>query len=287
MFGVTFSHGTMRKMVVYFGRLFDNIHLNRYDANRTLTQNMKVPLNYGPKEKFLTRAQGDQDLERSIAIQLPRMSFEMVGFTYDPIRKLNSINKIVNRGGTDPTSVSYQYAPVPYNIHFNLYIMVKNAEDATFIVEQILPYFSPTWNAKVHLNPDMNRSYDMPISLDDVSATDTYEGDFTNRRALVWTLQFTMQAWLFGPTHTGGKIINQIDLNYHVPDIGLTISDAFGVFNDNTIEMKITPGADANSNPVDWYGANNAVVRPSVVAANTIGPDDAYGFVVDFTKDVE
>ena len=286
MFGVTFGHGTMRKMVIYFGRLFDNIHLNRYDTSNTLVQNMKVPLNYGPKEKFLSRAQGDSELNRDIAIQLPRMSFEMVGFSYDPSRKLNSINKLIYREGADPTSVSYQYAPVPYNIHFNLYIMVKNAEDGTFIIEQIIPYFSPIWSAKVNVNPDMAQSFDMPISLDDVSSSDTYEGDFYNRRALIWTLQFTMQGWLFGPTHARGKIINQIDLHYHVPDPGITISDAFGVFDVDTIDMRLTPGADANSAPVDWYGKSTATIRPTVVSTNTIGPNDQYGFMVDFTKDI-
>lgn len=285
MFGITFGHGTMRNMVVYFGRLFDNIHLNRYDANNVLTQNMKVPLGYGPKEKFLSRAQGDPDIEREIAIQLPRIAFEMSGFTYDPSRKLNSINKIVYRGGATPTAVTYQYAPVPYNIHFNLYIMVKNAEDGTYIVEQILPYFSPTWNAKIRLNPDMNQSYDMPISLDDVSAVDTYEGDYNSRRALVWTLQFTMQGWLFGPTHGGGKIINKIDLSYIVPNPGVTISDAFGVTDIDTLVMSITPGQNANA-AVNWYGANTAAGRPTTVAANTIGPNEPYGFMIDFTKDV-
>ena len=127
MFGNTFGHGTIRKMVVYFGKLFNNITLNRYNSDGTLAQNMLVPLNYGPKEKFLARAQGNPELENEVAIQLPRMAFEMSGFQYDATRKLNSINKISIQDPRLPGSMKYQYSPVPYNVTFNLYIMVKNA----------------------------------------------------------------------------------------------------------------------------------------------------------------
>lgn len=286
MFGNTFGHGTIRKMVVYFGKLFNNITLNRYNSDGTLAQNMLVPLNYGPKEKFLARAQGNPELEDEVAIQLPRMAFEMSGFQYDATRKLNSINKISIQDPGFPGSMKYQYSPVPYNVTFNLYIMVKNAEDGTYIVEQILPYFTPSWGARININTDLNQSYDMPIFLNDVSSVDTYEGDFTNRRALIWTLQFTMQGWFFGPTTSGGKIIKQINTTLFVPDKFMTISDAFSSGFGEDIEIIVTPGETANGQPVNWYGKSTANNRPTTVSANTILSTSNYGFMVDFTEDV-
>jgi hypothetical protein len=285
MFGQTFNHGTLRKLIIYFGKLFNNIYINRLDSNGATIQNMLIPLNYGPKEKFLVRAEGDPEITRPLAIQLPRMSFAMTGFNYDPNRKINKLQRLVVRNPDNPTSSTYQYAPVPYNIEFELYIMVKNAADGTAIIEQIIPYFSPSWTASVNINPDLNQALDMPIFLNDVSSIDTYEGNFMDRRHLVWTLKFTMQGWLFGPTITGGKIINQIDLNYYVPDIGMTISDSI---NDDAladVQMRITPGLSSNT-AVDWFGDANAAWHPSSNSANTISSTDPYGYIVDFIGDV-
>lgn len=286
MFGAAFGHGSLRKYVIYFGTLFNNIYLNRYDATGTVVQNMRVPINYGPREKFLARLDGNPDLDRSIAIQLPRMSFEMIGFRHDRDRALNKLQKITVADPNNPGSLTYQYAPVPWDIDFELSIMVKNAEDGTYIVEQILPYFNPAWSASLNINEDMNQSFDVPIFLNDIGQTDTYEGSFENRRTLIWTLRFTIKAWFFGPTKTGGKIIKRADVNFHVPPIGFSIEDAYGLGLSEVESLTITPGLTANGEAVNWYGDANAAIRPTSVAANTIGPDDAYGFLIDLSGDV-
>ena len=241
MFGITYGHNTIRKYVVYFGTLFNNVHLNRYDSAGNIVQTSKVPLNYGPRDKFLARLDGNPDLNRQIAIQLPRMTFEMTGLYYDSTRKMPMMNKVSGQNPANPHGKASQYSPVPYNIDFTLSIMVKNVMDGTFIVEQILPYFTPMWQATLQLNPDLNLTYDVPITLDNVTHEDTYEGAFTERRAIIWTLNFTMKGWLFGPTSsTTSGIIKDIGVNFGLGNFGVTPSES----------LHITPGQDANGNPI-------------------------------------
>lgn len=242
MFGTPFGHNTLRKYVIYFGTLFNNIWLNRYDSTGALIQSSKVPLNYGPRDKFLARLEGNPDLNRQIAIQLPRMTFEMTGLYYDATRKLPTLNRISGQSQANPLARASQYAPVPYNIDFTLSILVKNVMDGTYIVEQILPYFAPMWQATLNLNPDLNGKYDVPITLDNVTQEDTYEGAFTERRAIIWTLNFTMKGWLFGPTSsTTSGIIRNIDINF--------IPGQFGE-SGPVSNLNITPGQNANGDPI-------------------------------------
>ena len=290
MFGQTFGHGTLRKYVIYFGTIFNNLYLNRYDAAGNLVQNMKVPLNYGPREKFLARLDGNPNLDRPIAIQLPRMSFELTNAYYDATRKGQTLNKLTAPHPTDPNAKIYQYAPVPYNFEFQLSIMVKNAEDGTFIIEQILPFFTPEWTATLNLNPDMNLKYDIPIQLDNISHEDSYEGDFVQRRAIIWTLNFTMKGWLFGPTKglngNSGKIIKDINLAITIPPRNITAQDATPVNSDPATEIEVTPGQYANGQAANWYGDALANTRPTVVAANTVSANSSYGFIVDFSENI-
>lgn len=247
MFGQPFSHNILRKMVIYFGTLFNNIWLNRYDIQGNLIQSSKVPLNYGPREKFLARLEGNPNMDRKIAIQLPRITFEMTGLYYDATRRMPATNKITVQNPNDPTGVRYQYNPVPYNIIFTMSIMVKNVSDGTYIVEQILPFFGPTWQATLNLNPDMNLKYDVPITLDSVEQVDTYEGTFTERRAIIWTLSFTMKTWFFGPTYSANTgIIKNIDVNLNIPGMGISVSDATANNTDSLVTLNIYPGQDAN-----------------------------------------
>ena len=242
MFGAPFGHNTLRKYVVYFGTLFNNIYLNRYNTDGlTLIQSSKVPLNYGPRDKFLARLDGNTDLNRKIAIQLPRMTYEMTGLYYDAPRRMPIMNYIsVADAPRDKVS---QYSPVPYNINFTLSILVKNVMDGTYIVEQILPYFGPTWQATLNLNPDLNLTYDVPITLDSVTQEDTYEGSFTERRAIIWTLNFTMKGWLFGPTSsTESGIIRDININFN--------TNKFGSNTQPSELLRITPGQDSNGNTI-------------------------------------
>jgi len=266
----TFGHGTLRKYVIYFGTLFNNLWLTRYDASGTQIQNMKVPLNYGPREKFLARLDGNPDLNRQVATQLPRMSFEMTGMTYDPTRKLSSINKITAPSPDFPEGLRWQYQPVPYNIQFTLSIMTKNVEDGTYIVEQILPYFTPTWTATLNLNPDLNQKFDIPITMDSISHDDTYEGDFINRRAIIWTLTFTIKAYFFGPTHTNQHgIIKDMYINLRVPGSDISVDEANPNNSGISTTINIRPGMYANG-----YPTSQSVHLYEYALANTTGSFD-------------
>lgn len=291
MFGTTFGHGTLKKYVIFFGTLFNNIWINRYDGNGDVIQNFKVPLNYGPREKFLARVQGNPDLDRPIAMQLPRMSFEMVNFQYDPTRKLSTINRVSIQDPNDPGGKIYQYSPTPFNITFQLSIMVKNAEDGTYIVEQILPYFTPEWTASLNINPELGLKYDVPLILDSVNNEDTYEGDFINRRALIWTLTFTMKAFLFGPTKggdgsAGSRAISSVDVNIRVPPSNITVKEASPYNTDPTVSIHVSPGQSANGEALNWYGDPNANTRPVSVDPATIVQTSEWGFMVDFQENI-
>lgn len=249
-----FGHGLLRKYVIYFGTLFNNIWLKRYDNDGTLVQTSKVPLNYGPREKFLARLDGNPDLQRPIALQLPRMTFEMTGLYYDPARKLNAVNRTTAPVPGNEGLTRWQYQPVPYNIDFTLSIMVKNIEDGTYIVEQILPYFNPVWTATLNINPDLNQKHDVPITLDNIVSEDTYEGDFTQRRAVIWTLSFTMKGYFFGPTNqANGSIIKEIDVNFKVPGKGVSVDNANSTNTNYLLNIDIKPGQNANGDPVTYY----------------------------------
>lgn len=274
MFGQVWNHGTLRKYVIYFGTLFNEVILTRDDAEGNQVAYMKVPLNYGPKEKYLARLEGNPNLDRPIAITLPRMAFEMMDIRYAADRKLPTTNKL-RTTGTTPDSAKYQYNPVPYDMIFNLYIMVKNAEDGTRIVEQILPFFAPEWTATLNINPDLGIKYDVPVVLNSVKSEDTYEGSFETRRALIWTLQFTMRGYLFGPTKES-KIVKQSEINLIVPN-GQTIAE--GIANTtllNTVEITAIPGLTANGNPT-----SNAAA--SIDKSEILSTDD-YGFIIDIQE---
>ena len=274
MFGQTWQHSTLRKYVILFGTLFNNLYINREDSAGETIQTLKIPLSYGPKEKFLARLEGNPQLDREIAVVLPRMAFEMIDLSYDNDRKMSTINKIVATG-SDDNSVKYMYTPVPYNIQFNLYVMTKNAEDGTRIIEQILPYFTPSWTSTVNILPEMNHKIDVPLTLNSVISEDTYEGDFLERRAIIWTLSFTMKGQLFGPVRDSG-IIKEVDVNITVPPTGVSAQNANPINSPTSLNIDIRPGLTANGQPT-----SNAALS---VDASLISRDDNYGFIIDFTE---
>lgn len=276
MFGQTWSHDTIRKYVILFGTLFDSIYINRKNNAGETVQTLKIPLNYGPKEKFLARLNSDSTLDQSTAITLPRMAFDITTMNYAAERKPNTINRLTKAYAADNNKVSYQYAPVPYDFTFSLYIMVKNADDGTQIIEQILPYFTPEWTATVNLVPAVDGKYDIPIVLNDVSMEDTYEGNFETRRAIIYTLTFTMKGWLFGPTKTS-DIIKEINVDIRIPNtsaLPIVANTAVG----NSVVITVAPGLTANGEPT-----SNAALS---VAAADIAVSDNYGFIVDFEEDM-
>tara|TARA_R110000824_G_scaffold393822_1_gene593209 strand:+ start:388 stop:1194 length:807 start_codon:yes stop_codon:yes gene_type:complete len=221
MLGQQFYHETMRKIVVSFGTLFNNIQIVRKNSTGAIIQSMKVPLAYGPQQKFLARLNNDPALGAKVAVTLPRLGFEMTGITYDPTRKLNRVQKFrkVKTSSNDADKLDTQYMPVPYNINFTLYAMAKNSDDALQIVEQILPFFQPDYTLTINDMADMGIKRDVPIILNDVSYEDNYQGDFTERRAIIYTLGFTAKFYLYGPV-TSSSVIKtvQVDQYTNLPD---------------------------------------------------------------------
>ena len=219
MLGQQFYHETIRKVVVAFGSMFNDIHLVRKDNSGNVTQSMKVPLAYGPRQKFLVRLREDADLTKQVAVTLPRIGFEIAGVSYDPTRKLNRVQKFKKVKGAKAQQLDTQYMPVPYNIEFSLYIMAKQSDDALQIVEQILPYFQPDYTLTINDMSDMGIKKDVPIILNSISYEDSYDGDFESRRALIYTLSFTTKFYLYGPI-TSSKVIKtvQVDQYTDMPD---------------------------------------------------------------------
>ena len=213
MLGQQFYHETMRNVIVAFGTLFNNIHLVRKNNSGTIIQTMKVPLAYGPKEKFLTRISADPNLNPGVALTVPRMGFELTSMTYDGIRKLNTMGRNVATGTTGLKKI---YNPVPYNWDFSLYIYVKNAEDGTQILEQILPFFTPEFTVTMNLVSSMTEKRDIPLVLNSVSSEDTYEGDYASRRSIIWTLSFLMKGWLYPNVVDNAKVITDVTIDTHL-----------------------------------------------------------------------
>ena len=202
-----FYWSTIRKSIVAFGNLFNNIAIDRRDGTGAVIQTLRVPLAYAPKQKFLARiAAQPQSFEQSFQTYLPRMGFEMTGLQYDPGRRISLVQQNRALNGTSTTSLNSQYAPTPYNIDMTLYVYTKNQDDGLQIIEQILPYFNPDFNLTLNAIPAMGIKNDLPIILDNISYEDEYEGDFTQRRAIIWTLNFTMKLNFYGPINRQGII---------------------------------------------------------------------------------
>ena len=215
MLGQQFYHETMRKVVVAFGTIFNNINIVRTNSSGVVTQSMKVPLAYGPKQKFLTRLKEDPNLNKKVALTLPRMGFEISGISYDSSRKLNSIQKIKKtNSSSEGKTMSSQYMPVPYNMDFDMVVMAKSSDDALQIVEQILPFFQPDYTITLNDNTAMGTTRDVPIILSSVAYEDTYDGDFNDRRVLTYTLSFTAKFYLYGPV-TDQKVIKQVQVDQY------------------------------------------------------------------------
>ena len=210
MFGEHFYHKKIRNTVIAFGTIFNNVNIKRLDSSGNPIQNIKVPLSYSPKEKFLARLDAQQDLtgdDSSVAITLPRMSFEVTGYSYDGGRKLNKNQKITKvTTNADTTKMNSQYTPVPYNVNFSLSLYVANSDDGLQIVEQILPYFQPDYTVTMIEDTTMDTKRDIPFILNSVDYEDSYTGSLTSLRRIIYTLQFTAKVYLYGHISTSAII---------------------------------------------------------------------------------
>ena len=216
MFGNYFYNESMRRMTIGFGQIFNNIQIKRKNDAGKVIQTIRVPLAYGPKEKFLVRLDQQSSLNnREFAITLPRMGFEISSIAYDPTRKLTRIQKFKQvKSGKEGKVLDFNYTPVPYNISYNLYSFTASAEAGLQIIEQILPFFQPDFTVTINAIPTLNIKRDIPIILNSVNYEDSYSGDFTTRRAVIYTLNFTAKTYLFGPS-TSQKVIKTVQTDQY------------------------------------------------------------------------
>ena len=212
MFGTHFYNEGLRKLTIAFGQLFNNIVLQNTSSTGAVTKRIRVPLAYAPKEKFLVRLEQQANLQedREVSITLPRLGFEITGLSYDPTRKLNKMNKTIRvKESEEGKKHNFNFTPVPYNINFSLYSFTATAENGLQIVEQILPFFQPEYTVTMNVVPELNLKRDIPIILNSVNYEDTYNGEFTQRRAVIYTLSFTAKTYLYGPM-SNQKVIKEV-----------------------------------------------------------------------------
>ena len=224
MLGKThFYHEAIKRAVSVFGTMFNEIDIQRDNKDGTTAQNVRVPLSYGPKQKFIARLDQAGDImdnnSSRVAMTLPRIAFDITGLTYDAERKLGKLKQYKLHDASDNTVLRTQFAPVPYNINFGLYVLAKNTEDALQIVEQILPFFTPDFTVTMTTVPGTNEKRDVPIVLQDVSYTDEYEGDFQARRVITWNLNFEMKTYLYGSI-SSSEIIRDVRARTYISDDG-------------------------------------------------------------------
>ena len=199
-----FYHEILRRTIISFGSLFNGIEIKHTDGD-DVNSVIKVPLAYGPTQKFLARLQQQPNLNKGVAMSLPRMSFEFDGLAYDPQRKTNQNQIFLTRLQSDKKTERKAYLPVPYNMNFELSVMTKLNDDMLQITEQILPYFQPSYNITVDLVETIGEKRDIPVVLNSITTQDDYEGDYTTRRALIYTFRFTAKTYLFGPVRSATK----------------------------------------------------------------------------------
>lgn len=261
MLGTYYYHEIMRKTIVAFGTLFNQIHIRHDDGDGNLYSELKVPLAYGPSQKFLARIEQQADLNKPVQITLPRMSFEMNGIQYDSTRK-TGITQTFKAVDKNTSAVKKVFMPVPYNINFELNILSKLNDDALQIVEQILPYFQPSFNVTIDLISSIGEKRDIPIVLDSISFQDDYEGDFSTRRALIYTLRFTAKTYMFGPVADSSEgLIKKVQVDYYANTNTQTAK--------REMRYTATPKALTDKN-------SDGVVNAADDAL--LGPDDDFGF---------
>ena len=244
MLGTYYYHEILRRTVIAFGTLFNDINVRHTGNNGENLSQIKVPVSYGPRQKFLARIQLQPDLNKATTLSLPRMSFEMTNIQYDSTRK-SGITQTFK--ASDGDNLKKVFLPVPYNVGFELNILTKQNDDALQIVEQILPFFQPAFNLTVDLVSSIGEKRDIPMVLDSISFQDDYEGDFATRRALIYTLSFTAKTYLFGPiAETTEGLIKKVQIDTDM-NTDTTVANR---------EMRYT-------------------VTPDPITA---GPDDAFGF---------
>lgn len=282
-----FYFSLFKKYQKLFGSLFNDIVINRTDANGNISQVINVPIQYAQKEKMLTRVMGDPSINRPDEVILPTMSYFMSGYDYDAERMSSQIRSYVIT--QQNSNITYTYTAAPWNFDFELYVYVKNTEDANKILEQALPFFTPSWTIPALLLPGL-QSLDLPVELISVSHEDMDTESYKDNPFLVWTLRFTLKGYLWGPIRQG-KTISTIDVQYYLgePPVSNTIAniESFGISSNIfpasmngaplAFIQEYQPGLTANGQPT----SNQAQTIP----VNSINFNDNFG-LIETTTDV-
>lgn len=270
MLGTYFYHGIIRKTIIGFGTLFNDIEIRKTDPNGTVISAMKVPFSYGPAQKFLARIQQQPDLTKKSTLSLPRMSFEMRGLQYDPARK-GSVTQTFKTVSSN-ARLQKVYLPVPYNISFQLSIMSKTQEDILQIIEQILPFFQPAFNITIDLVETIGEKRDVPIILESVNPPDdNYEGGFDEARIIIYTLNFVAKTSLVGPlVDSTDKLIKKVQVDYY----SSTATNA-----KREVRYTATPKALQDYNE---DGVINAADDPLIEPGDDFGFNETNSFFQDF-----
>lgn len=266
---------SIRKVVVAFGTLFKDIQLQRYTKDGlTKKEIFTVPLSYASKERYLTQITSDPELLKSINVTVPRITFELIGMSYDPSRKQQSL--IQNFAKNSSGKLDSQYAPVPYDFTFSMSIFVRNTEDGTQIVEQILPFFKPDFTVTVDMIPGMDQKYDMPIILNSVNMTTDYEGGLSDgtTRLIIWDLEFTVKSYLWPAVSSNTSIIGGFS----------SITNRYGQANTNIYID--TQNRDAQKVTVDYANGNNYFTTAETIRVDRSGVNEITGKVVYFSNTV-
>ena len=237
MLGTQFYNQAVRKTVISFGTLFNNIELKKIVDGQVMEVE-KVPLAYGPKQKFLYRLQGNPTDGKKVAITMPRMYFEMTGIDYDASRKTPATQKYKTVINDEGNEVRTQYVPVPYNISFEVGILAKSQDDGLQILEQILPFFQPSFSMSLKFIPDMDEVRDVAVVLNNVDFEDDWEDDFTTRRSITYSMQFTCKSYIYGP-YTKADVIRKSRIIETIGDTNV---------NKRHVELEYTPKAKTDIN---------------------------------------
>jgi hypothetical protein len=266
MLGQHFYNEAIKKTVVGFGTLFNNIEIRKVDPDTgTVLEVEKVPIAYGPKQKFLTRLEQNVDTtnKRRVAIVLPRLYFELTNVSYDTSRKTSPVQKYRSIVDDNGNEVRVQYVPVPYNLDFDLGIIAKNQDDGLQILEQILPFFQPNFNITLNMIPDMNEKKDVQICLNNISYEDDWDEDFLTRRTIIWNLSFTAKSYIYGPFNQA-DIIRKAMVYETVGDLNENKRNAKFTYTPKALEDKngdgvINEADDLLVMPDDDFGFNEGI----------------------------
>jgi len=279
-----FYNRIIRKLVVGFGNLFNEITMVRYNTDLTEAERFIVPIAYAAKEHYVLRLEEDYNLDKKVQITLPRLSFEMTGLQYDASRKQNTNirNYATSTGGT----VVGQYNPVPYNFDFNLYLYVRNIEDGTQVIEHILPYFTPDYTIKLNLVPEMGMVKEIPIILNNVTQDVQYEGNrSSDPRLVIWTLNFTVKGFIFGPVSSASLIttsITNILNNITAEDVVVFNMGNTGIGNyqigEGVYQGYSAGTATATARVLSW---SNSKLHLTSINGNFISSQPVYGMITN------